>query len=43
LGRCIVALAARGVTDPKELRREAVERIILGEGDNASASSLIEQ
>jgi hypothetical protein len=27
--RCIVELAANGITDPKELRRQAVERIVL--------------
>ena len=43
LMRCIVALAAAGVTDPKELRRSAVERIVLGEGAGASGSTLTAQ
>jgi hypothetical protein len=44
LARCIVALAATGITDRNELRREAVERIVLGEGVDAYAgSSLISQ
>ena len=44
LARCIVALAANGITDPTELRRRAVERIVLGEGvDSSPGSSLIEQ
>ena len=37
--RCIMTLAARGVTDPNELRRKAVERIVLGEGAGASSGS----
>ena len=44
LARCIVALAANGITDPTELRRRAVERIVLGEGvDSSPGSSLVEQ
>jgi hypothetical protein len=31
LARCIVELAANGVTDPGELRRQAIERFILEE------------
>ena len=42
-GRCIVALAANGVTDPTDLERQAVERIVLGEEVASSASSLIAQ
>ena len=44
LARCIVALAANGITDPTELRRRAVERIVLGEGvDSSAGSSLVVQ
>ena len=44
LARCIVALAANGITDPTELRRRAVERIVLGEGvDSSPGSSLVVQ
>ena len=45
LARCIVALAANGITDPTELRRQAVERILLGEAVNSSSgsSSLVAQ
>ena len=44
LARCIVALEANGITDPTELRRRAVERIVLGEGVESSAgSSLVVQ
>lgn len=39
LARCIVALAANGITDPTELRRQAVERIVLGEEVDSSAGS----
>ena len=44
LARCIVALAANGITDPTELRRQAVERIVLGEEvDSSAGSSLVVQ
>ena len=43
LARCIVALAANGITDPTELRRQAVERIVLGEEVASSGSSLVAQ
>ena len=43
LGRCIVALAANGVTDPTDLKRQAVERIVLGEEAASSGSSLVAQ
>ena len=44
LARCIIALAARGITDPQELRREAVERVVLDDGASSSCgSSLVHQ
>ena len=43
LGRCIVALAANGVTDPTDLKRQAVERIVLDEEVASSGSSLVAQ
>jgi hypothetical protein len=43
LARCIVGLAANGTTDPDELRRKAIERIVLDEGVGSSGcSSLID-
>jgi len=44
LARCIIALAARGIVDPTELRREAIERVVLGDEENSSCgSSLVHQ
>ena len=39
LARCIVGLAANGTGDPNELRRQAIERIVLDEGIGSSGHS----
>jgi hypothetical protein len=43
LARCIIAFAARGITDQQELRREAVERVILGNDESSCGFSLVHQ